>query len=126
MTMTPDQQLQSVIESLRLVAAPVSVQLSVLPGFVSPTDEVATTFGDAYLLVPQLVRADLIKPEAAERISRLDRWFATMPTDGSVADPATLGNHRFWGTARKLAVAALEALGAEVRPPNLSHISWIE
>ncbi len=126
MTMTPEQKLQTVIESLRLVAAPASVQLSVLPDFVSPTDEIATTFGDAYLLVPQLLRAGLINSKAAECISRLDEWFANMPMDGSIADPETLKNHAFWETARKLAAATLEALVEEVRDPNLSHISWTE
>ena len=124
--MTPERQLRSVIESLQLVAAPASVQLSVLPEFVSATDEVATTFGDAYLLVPQLVRAGRISPDAAACISRLDAWFAGMPTDGSVADAATLESHEFWETARKLAVDALTALGEKARKPDLSHIFWTE
>ncbi len=125
-TMTPEQQLRSVIESLRLVAAPAPVQLAVLPDYVSPTDEVATTFGDAYLLVPQLLRAQAIPPEAAKRMAELDAWFANMPKDGSIADPKTLETHSFWNTARQLAKAALDELGEDACSPDLSHISWID
>jgi len=124
--MTPEQQLRSVIESLRLVAAPAPVQLAVLPDYVSPTDEVATTFGDAYLLVPQLVRAQAIPPAAAKRMAELDAWFASMPKDGSLADPETLETHSFWNTARQLAKAALDELGQDACSPDLSHISWID
>jgi hypothetical protein len=126
LTMTPEQQLRSVVESLRLVAAPAEQQLSVLPGFVSATDEVATTFGDAYLLVAQLVRQGTIGVEAATRLASLDEWFGHMPADGSIAEAESLKSHEFWRTARQLAMDSLRALKEEVREPNLSHLDWVE
>ena len=124
--MTPEQQLHYIIESLRLVAAPAELQISVLPDFVSPTDEVSTTFGDAYLLVPNLVRLDLIRKDAAGRLADLDAWFEKMPTDGSICETESLKTHEFWQIARNLANDALLALEQEFRKPDLSFIGWIQ
>ena len=124
--MTPEQQLQSIVESLRLIAAPADLQLSLLPDFVCATDEVATTYGDAFLLVPQLVRAGLINEAAKESLAELDDWFEDMPRNSTISDRSSLRNHEFWETARKLAKNALRSLGEEVRAPDLSHISWID
>lgn len=43
-----------IIESLRLVASLSDVQFKSLPKFVKLPDEIALTYHDAYLLVPQL------------------------------------------------------------------------
>ena len=82
--LTSNQRFRYVVESLRLVAAPAVQQMSVLPDFVSATDEVSTTFGDAYLLVPHLVAEGMIGSEAAALLASLDDWFARMLTDGSI------------------------------------------
>jgi hypothetical protein len=45
-----------------MVAASAEEHVSSLPNFVCLTDDVATMFGDAYLLVPQLQRAGRVSP----------------------------------------------------------------
>ena len=124
--LTSNQRFRYVVESLRLVAAPAVQQMSVLPDFVSATDEVSTTFGDAYLLVPHLVAEGMIGSEAAALLASLDDWFARMLTDGSICGEDSLGTHEFWETARRLANAALRSLGEEAGKPDLSHIGWVE
>jgi len=124
--MTPQQQYQILVQSLRLVAAPKDQQIAALPSFVFPTDEVATSFGDAFLLVSQLAEGGFITREAVEALTDLDRWFSSMPKDGSVAEVDSLESHNFWQTARELASNALAKLGEEKSPLDLSHIYWTQ
>lgn len=123
--MTPESQYHLLVDALRLVAASAKEQIPLLPDFVCVTDEVATTFGDAYLLVPQLKHAGLVSPEAALAIGRLDEFFEAMPEDGTLATPESLSTHSFWSQARSLATEALERMGEEKRSPDLSGITWV-
>lgn len=122
--MTPKDQYDLLVDSLLLVAASADEQVSALPDFVCVTDEVATTFGDAFLLVPQLERAGLVSPDAGSALRVLDEFFERMPDDGSLADAESLKAHPFWAEARRLAEEALRKLGEEKRPPRLSGIQW--
>lgn len=124
--MTPEDQYAMLIAALRLVAASSEEQVSLLPDFVCVTNEVATTFGDAYLLVPQLERAGLVSPDAAAALKRLDDYFEAMSEDESFADVESLGTHPFWADSRTLAAESLRLLGEEGRPPDLSGIKWVK
>ncbi len=124
--MNPEQQYKSLVESLRLVAAPKEQQVSALPDFVVVTDEVAMTFGDAFLLAPQLVRGGLVTDEAFQALARLDEWLERMPTDGSISSLHSLENHPFWRRSRELATNALFQLKESLGPPDLSHIFWTQ
>ncbi|MBK6686011.1 MAG: hypothetical protein IPG45_16175 [Deltaproteobacteria bacterium] len=108
-----------------LVAATADQQISALPEFVAATDEVATTFGDAFLLVRQLEHTGLVSSEAASALRELDEHFERMPDDGRLADPASLRDHPFWESARRMATDALKRLGEEKRPPKLPGTKWV-
>jgi len=123
--MTPKEQYDLLIGSVLLVAASADEQVSTLPDFVVVTDEVATTFGDAFLLVPQLERAGLVSSEAASALRELDEYFESMPDDDRLADPASLHDHPFWEEARRLATDALAKLGEAKRPPKLPGTTWV-
>jgi len=122
---TPNDQYILLLDSVLLVAAPADDQVSALPDFVCITDEVSTTFGDAFLLVPQLERAGLIATEAAHALKALDEFFERMPDDPALAEPESLKDHPFWAEARRLAGAALDKLGEEKRPPRMSGTEWV-
>ena len=124
--MKPDEQYQLVVESLRLLAVPAIDQLDALPDFVVVTDEIVSTFGDAFLLVPQLERSGLIAAAGGAAIRKLDAWLDSMPTDGSIADASTLASSEFWARTRTLAAQALGALGEVVRPPSLYQTTWLK
>jgi len=123
--MTPEDQYRQLVDSVLLVAASADEQVSSLPTFVVVTDEVATTFGDAFLLVPQLESAGLVSTDAASALRELDNHFEGMPDDDRLADPASLRDHPFWEDARRLAMDALAKLGEDKGPPRLSRITWI-
>ena len=119
------QQYQCLVESLRLVAASSTDQLLMLPAHVVATDEIVSSFGDSMLLLPQLERAGLVKPEGGDALRRVDDWLDSMPSDGSLAETNTLATHEFWEQGRRLATKALQALGEEILKPNLSWITWV-
>ena len=124
--MTPSDQYSLLVDALRLVAISAEAQIASLPDFVCVTDEVATTFGDAYLLVPQLERGGLVSTAAAVALERLDDFFEAMPEDDALAEPESLSSHPFWAKARTLAADSLRLLDEEVRPPELSTIRWVK
>ena len=122
--MAPNEQYNLLIESLLLAAASASEQVSALPDFVVVTDEVASTFGDAFLLVPQLERAGLASRDAVTTLQELDEHFKHTPDD-TIASPSSLHDHPYWEKARRLATDALAKLGEEKRPPKLQDATWI-
>jgi predicted RecB family nuclease len=124
--MTPDDQYRLLVDALRLVAAAPETQIAMLPDFVCVTDEVATTFGDAYLLIPQLRQAALVSSDAAEAIKRLDDFLGSMPADESLAETESRNTHDAWAEARVLAADALRLLDEEERPPDLSGKTWVK
>ena len=115
-----------VVQALRLVALEPERQVSALPKFVVASDEISTSFYDAYLLVPQLRKRNFVNEQAYETLRSLDDWFENMPTDGSIVENESLGNHEFWNTARKLAKEALLHLKEDICEPDLSHMFWTE
>ena len=112
------------LESIRLVAAPFEVQKKSLPDFVNLVDEVATTFGDAYLLVPQLIRAGLISSGAANAIKLLDDHLANMAAVTQPSRAASVLTNSSWEEARTLARKALKEMGEEATIPTLGHLKW--
>lgn len=123
--MTPAEQFQFVVDSLRLLAAPAGDQLRALPSFVVATDEIVSTLGDAMLLVPQLERAGRIGAVGSDALRCIGAWLDSMPVDGSLTDPSTLRTHEFWDVGRALARSALLAVNEEVRMPELHQTTWV-
>jgi hypothetical protein len=78
------------------------------------------------LLVPQLERAKLATSDAGAVLRRLDDFFGGMPAEAEISDVETLRSHWFWAEARRPAAEALVKLSEGVRPPELSHIAWVQ
>jgi hypothetical protein len=123
--MTPENQYSMLVDSVLLVASSPEEQVSYLPNFVVVTDEIVSTFGDAFLLVPQLERAGMISNEAVNALRKLEHHFERMRAEDTLADPATLRDHPFWEEARRLATEVLSALGEEKRPPHFANSYWL-
>jgi hypothetical protein len=123
---TVNDQYKALVAGLRLAAASSSQQLAALPEYVCVTDEVASTFGDAFMLVPQLVRAGLVCEDAARALETLDRFFENAPDDSNVVPSDILKHDPFWAEARRLAAVALDALGEPPQPLELCGIAWIK
>ncbi len=115
----------TLVDSLLLVLASADEQVSALPSFVCVADEVATTFGSAFLLVPQLERAGLVFADAGYAPIVLDEFLERMPDDAGLEDAESLARLPFWAEARRLAKLALDKLGEKWRPPKLSGVVWV-
>jgi hypothetical protein len=116
-------QYAMLIESLQLAAAPADQQIAALPELVVRTDEVSSTFGDAFLLVPQLERAGRVSHDARLELEKLDELFAKTPASAGLDESLS---HPFWDEARRLAESCLRKLGHERRALRLTRISWVE
>lgn len=90
------------------------------------TDEVISSFSDAYLLIGGLRRAGLIDSRMAAAIERVDDHVEQIPADETLADSASLETHVFWAQARVLALEALSAMSLPVGPALLRHVRYVE
>ena len=122
--MTHTQQLEMLVDGLQLLAAEAEEQVKAVPDYACVTDEVISTFCDAYLLVPQLQKAGIINDVAVTALKAVDDYIERMPIDDSLADTASLESHPFWAEARNLASNALHALGMVVQPLVLRHVMY--
>jgi hypothetical protein len=119
------QQYEMLVDSLQLVAASSEQQTAALPAFVCATDEISTTFGDAFLLVPQLHQAGLVPDDGVSALRQLDTFLASCPNVGDIVERQSLKTHPYWEEARKLATRALEALGEAKKMPRVRHAAWV-
>ena len=119
-------QYKSLVESLRLLASSYENQLSYLPDFVDIQDEVVTTFGDTFLLLPQLIESDFLSMKAIASIVRCFNWMDMTVRNESISDLESFKNHESWQKVRLFADKALEDMGEEKKKPDLSYINWID
>jgi hypothetical protein len=106
-------QYKSLVESLRLLASSYENQLDYLPDFVDIQDEVVAAFGDAFLLLPQLIEGDLLSMKAIASIVRCFNWMDITVRNESISDLEFFKNHESWQKVRLLAEKALEDMKEE-------------
>ncbi len=124
--MKPEEQLEMLVDGLRLLAASADEQVQALPNYVCVTDEVISNFSDAYLLVDQLERAGLVDAAAADALKAVDDHLERMPEDDALAESVSLKSHPFWAEARRLALVALAAMGQPSGPLGLRYVSYVK
>jgi len=112
-------QYKSLVESLRLLASSYENQLDYLPHFVDIQDEVVAAFGDAFLLLPQLIEGDFLSMTAIASIVRCFNWMDMTVRNESVSDLESFRSHEFWQTVRSFADIALEDMGEEKKETRL-------
>lgn len=117
------------VDGVLLLGLDVEQQLASLPDFVPLADELALTFDDGYILLPQLVEAGLVSAEAAALADELSETFDAMGgeenyeaywTEQKVADSPE------WAAIRSKARALLEMLGETLRPPGLAGVTYVK
>jgi hypothetical protein len=119
-------QYKSLVESLKLLASSYDDQKNYLPDFVDVKDEVIATFGDAFLLVPQLVEQDFLSKNAIASVVRCFNWMELATRDENISDLESFKNHENWQKVRELAAKALDDMNEEKGKPDLSHIDWVD
>lgn len=120
-------QYKSLVESLRLLASSYENQVNYLPDFANIQDEVVATFGDAFLLLPQLIESNLLSMKAIASIVRCHNWMDIAVRDESISsDLESFKSHESWQKVRSLAATALEMMKEEKKKPDLGHINWLD
>lgn len=98
------------LESLVLVASSFEDQRKSIPDFAVLADEISSTYGDAYLLVGQLLKAGLVGKTAVKILKELDDHFGSALTydeSEEIGSDEAVRSHPFWERAREIAREAL-------------------
>jgi hypothetical protein len=114
-----------VISGLKLAACDFEDQVKSLPSFVCHEDEVANTYSDGCLLVPQLIREGMIPTELWTAFDALDQHFADMPKNELVWSLEGLQTQPEWQRAREMARSILGKLNIEPGLPNFDGIAYV-
>jgi hypothetical protein len=104
----PYAQLRTMVEGLRLAAAPADEQIATLPR--QTPRELARIHEDVYLLAPSLRDAGLLDGEAMARLAAFDLHHEEMTDDDALWTTEALSSDERWEESRGLASAALAAI----------------
>ncbi len=116
----------TLVQSLRLVAAPFEIQTTSLPEFVNVPDEIALIYNESYLIAPQLKDKNLISAKILGMLERLDQIFEEMSEVKPIWTLERLRNDSSWERLRILALDILRELNEPDGRPNLDFIDWTE
>ena len=118
--------LHEIVESLRLLGSDFDVQVSVLPKFVHIPDEIALTFGDAFLLADQVLSAGQITQPQYSKLKEIDDALDGMSghDHAELWTLEAMQNGPEWKRLRSMARAALLELGAPLLRPNLDWFAY--
>lgn len=111
---------QKLIETIKLVAAPADVQLSVIPTQACRPDEIAFCVEEILPLLPTLEAQQIISGTVAENVKEIDRMFLSFERQDRTED-ALLHSPK-WENVRTMAANVLKLTGEKAEPP---HLFWI-
>ena len=94
-----------------------------MPHFVDVANEIAQSYDDAWVLVPQIREAGLLTEEQYASLVRIDRHFSEMSESLWTTD--AVREHPHWQHSRELAAEALSLLGRSPGRPRFEGITWI-
>jgi hypothetical protein len=106
---------KSMIYALKLSAASYDEQIKCMPSFVIVTDEISTTFGEAFLLAEQLLEAGIIDEKIYRKLNDLDNWFSINDENEDLVSLKSLRDSSYWQRVRYMAKSILDDMG--VKPP---------
>lgn len=117
-------QYKSLTESLRLLRSTYEEQQTYLPNFVMVRDETIAIFEDAFLLLPQIIEAELVDKKSTASIVRCFNLMGMALRNNETSDLESFKNHKIWQRVRNLADQALDDMKESKGKPDLSHIAW--
>src|SRR5579859_8177862 len=107
------------IQSLQLLAACYEQQVKALPAFVDVPDEVALTFGEAFLLTDPLVKEGLITIYQQAELKQLDALLDQMSDNKDLWTLTALQASPQWEHVRHLAENILKSFLIPKEMPDL-------
>ena len=119
------QYLAQLLQATQLLAADYSTQRSLLPDFVHLPDELALIYGDAILLLDQIIQTELITTHQAVLFREIDGLLDSMEQQKYLWTEDALLSQAEWNTVRHKARNLLDSLGELVQTPNLTFIEYL-
>jgi hypothetical protein len=116
---------ETLVQSLRLLAAEYTVQVGALPDFVHVPDEIASTYSESFLLAEVIQDAGLINQEQLTRLRELDEVLACMSEDETLWTHEALKHGADWSAVRTRASDLLTLLSEQQRIPELSWLTYV-
>lgn len=111
---------RQLVEAAQLIAVGPDSHAAALPDFVHAPDELRLVWDDAFILAPQVHDAGLITDEAFRLATALDERINAAPVAPDYEEAmAAIASSPEWVVVREQARVLVEALGAEVEPPDL-------
>jgi glycogen debranching enzyme len=114
------------IESLRLLGADYEAQVRILPEFVHIPDEVAITYGEAFLLADQILEAGLIDNATYTKLQNVDKYLEQMDDSKELWTLDALRTRPEWTRVRTLAREMLKSLGITMATPDLEWMTYVK
>lgn len=114
------------IQVLKLIASPASIQISALPDFVVVADEIALMYEDVFIMIPQLKEERYIPENILDMLSNLEAQFEIMSRNKLLWSIDSLKESKSWENVRGLAHSILRELKEEYKQPNIDFITWIK
>ncbi|HJU66707.1 MAG TPA: hypothetical protein VJ650_00565 [Gemmatimonadaceae bacterium] len=118
--------IESLIVSLRALAASPDVQLARFPDFVVKADELALDFADAHLIFAQCQQLEFT-PAQRDAVNAVDRLLDEMsgPEHAALWSEQALREAPQWDAVRQVAKLALRELGYAEGPVPPSDATYI-
>ena len=114
------------VRGLQLLALPAEEQIRVLPDFVDVPFECIDDFENGYLLVPQIVEAGLLSEAALAAVNVCHQHLEVhIFNDPNYDEPSAFSSGEAWQTARRLADAALAAMGEAMEEPDMRGVTYV-
>lgn len=122
----PEWSRSVLVECARLLAADFEAQRAALPDFVHVPDELLLEFDYAVSVAWAALEGGRITPEQHAQAVALNQacGAVVVPSDYAAALAAVRDGPE-WAALRAQARALLAALGEDVRPPDLSHGTYV-
>ncbi len=117
-------QRTKIIESIKLLALPYSEQIICFPDFVDVPFEVLDTFGNNFLVLPQLIENHCFSYQGIAWLLRLNNLINMLVNDIELKnlEEEQFKNHPKWKSLRLMARDTLIELGEEIGKPNRKYI----
>lgn len=111
-------------ESLKLLSLTFKEQSLCLPDFVDVPFEVIDSYGNAFLLLPQIIEAGLINYPVIANLLRLHNLinFTANRPEFKDLEEAQFANSEEWNLVRALSRETLELMEEPLEKPDLKYI----
>ena len=120
-----EEYLAQLIQATQLLAVDYNTQRQTLPDFVHLPDELAIIYGDAILLLDQILQTALITTDQAMLFKEIDSLLYDMEQQKQVWTEEALHDQTEWMTIRHKAKKLLHLLEEPVQTPVLTFLAYL-